>query len=265
MKPMSPDERELEDLRSGLSGHYREGSTEVPPAHLDAAVLAAARREVARSRFRRNWHLPASIAAVLVIGVSLALMTGEIEDALPPADTSAGIAANQARQAAPAQAMKQEPEVRPAPRPGLEREKARPSRERRARGDNEADDRQKLAAGKAESAAGASSVAAPAPAPALQQFEIAAPAEPVGEQKSVLADAAHEQRASAALRKEAAPSSAVPLDAPEEWLKNIQDLLRKGETARAREQLAEFRKRYPDYRVPETLRGLEAPGKPDPQ
>ena len=79
MKPMSPDERELEDQRSGLSGHYRDGSTEVPPAHLDAAVLAAARREVTRSRFRRT-GLPASIAAVLVIGVSLALMTGEIED-----------------------------------------------------------------------------------------------------------------------------------------------------------------------------------------
>ena len=263
MKPMSPDERELEDLRSGLSGHYREGSTEVPPAHLDAAVLAAARREVARSRFRRNWHLPASIAAVLVIGVSLALMTVDIEeDALPPVDRLAGIAAHQAT--APELAMKQESEVRPAPRPALEREETRPSRERRVRGENEADVPQKLAAGKAESAAGAPSVAAPAPAPALQQFEIAAPAEPVGEQKSVLADAAHD-RTSGALRKEAAPSSAVPLDAAEEWLKNIQDLLRKGETARAREQLAEFRKRYPDYRVPETLRGLEAPGKPDPQ
>jgi len=261
---MSPDERELEDLHSGLSGHYRDGSTEVPPAHLDAAILAAARREVARSRFRRNWHLPASIAAVLVIGVTLALMTSEIEDPLPPADTSAVVAANEARQAAPALAMKQESEARPAPRPRIERE-VRPSRERNVRSDREADVPQKLAAGKADSAAGAPSVAAPAPAPAIQQFEAAAPSEPVGEQKGVLADRAHEQRASAALRKEAAPSSAAAPDAPEEWLKNIQDLLRKGETARAREQLAEFRKRYPDYRVPETLRGLEAPGKPDPQ
>ena len=264
MKPMSPDERELEDLHSGLSGHYRDGSTEVPPAHLDAAILAAARREVARSRFRRNWHLPASIAAVLVIGVTLALMTSEIEDPLPPADTSAVVAANEARQVAPALAMKQESEARPAPRPRIERE-VRPSRERSVRSDREADVPQKLAAGKADSAAGAPSVAAPAPAPAIQQFEAAAPPEPVGEQKGVLADRAHEQRASAALRKETAPSSAAPPAAPEEWLKNIQDLLRKGETARAREQLAEFRKRYPDYRVPETLRGLEAPGKPDPQ
>ena len=46
MKPMSPEEQELEEQRSRLSGHYRAGSTEEPPAHLDAAILAAARREV---------------------------------------------------------------------------------------------------------------------------------------------------------------------------------------------------------------------------
>jgi hypothetical protein len=264
MKPMSPDERELEDLHSDLSGHYRDGSTEEPPAHLDAAILAAARRGVARSRFRRNWHLPASIAAVLVIGVTLALMTSEIEDPLPPADTSARVAANDARQALPALAMKQESGARPAPRPGIDRE-TRPSRERSVRSDREADAPQKLAAGKADSAGGAPSLAAPAPAPALQQFEAAAPSEPVGEQKSVLGDSAHEQRATATLRKEAAPSSAAPIDAPEEWLKNIQDLLRNGKSALAREQLAEFRKRYPDYRLPETLRELEVSAKPDPQ
>ncbi len=75
MKPMSPEERELEELRSGLSGRYRASSTEEPPAHLDAAIVAAARREVERSRFRRSWHVPATIAAVLVIGVSLAVFT----------------------------------------------------------------------------------------------------------------------------------------------------------------------------------------------
>jgi len=43
------------------------------------------------------------------------------------------------------------------------------------------------------------------------------------------------------------------------------DLLRNGKTAQAREQLAEFRKRYPDYRLPETLRALEAVATPNPQ
>jgi resuscitation-promoting factor RpfA len=261
---MSPEEQELEELRSRLSGHYRAGSTEEPPAHLDAAVLAAARREVERSRFTRNWRLPASIAAVLVIGVSLALMTSEIEDPLPPPDTSAGVAAGQTGQASPALMMKQDSQARPAARPGIERE-SRPSRERSARSDREADTRQNSAAEHADSAAAAPSVAPPAPAPALQQFEAAVPSESVVEQKSALADSAQGKRASAALRKEAAPSSATPADAPEEWLKRIGDLLRNGKTAQAREQLAEFRKRYPDYRLPETLGALEAATKQDPQ
>jgi hypothetical protein len=236
----------------------------VPPAHLDAAILAAARREVARSRFRRNWHMPASIAAVLVIGVTLALMISEIEDPLPPADTSARIAANEARQAAPALAMKQESAARPAPRAGIARD-TRPSRERSARSEHEADSRQKSVVGRADSAAEVPSVAAPAAAPALQQFEAAGPSQPAEEQKGALADSLQEKRAVAALRKEAAPSSAAPIDAPEQWLKKIEDLLRNGKTAQAREQLAEFRKSYPHYRLPETLRELEVSAKPDPQ
>lgn len=265
MKPMSPEERELEELRSGLSGRYRASSTEEPPAHLDAAIVAAARREVERSRLRRSWHVPASIAAVLVIGVSLALMTSEIEDPLPPPDTSAGVTAGEARQAVPALAMKQEEsQGRPAPRPGIERE-SRPSRERGARSDREADARQNSAVEHADSTAALPSVAAPAPAPPLQQFESAVRSETVTEQKSALADSLQEKRASAALRKEAAPSSAAPADAREEWLRKIEDLLRNGKTAQAREQLAEFRKHYPDYRLPETLRELEAPVKQNPQ
>jgi hypothetical protein len=264
MKPMSPDEQELEKLRSDLSGHYRAGSTEEPRAHLDAAILAAARREVARSRFTRNWHLPASIAAVLVIGVSLALMTSEVEDPLPPADKLAGVAADKAKPPAPALAIKQESQARPTPRLGIERE-SRPSRERSAGSDREADVRQNLAGVRADSVAVAPSVAAPASAPALQQLEAAATAEPAAEQKSALADSAREKRVTAALRKEATPSPGAPTDAPAEWLKRIGDLLRNGKTAQAREQLAEFRRYYPDYRLPETLRELEVSVKPNPQ
>jgi hypothetical protein len=264
MKPMSPEEHELEELRSGLSGHYRAGSTEEPPAHLDAAILAAARREVRRSRFARNWHLPVSIAAVFVIGVSLALMTSEIDDPLPPPDTSAGVSAGKSAQAVTARAMKQESQAPQVPRSGAERE-VRPSRERSARRDRELDVRQNSVAEHADSAAGVPSVAAPAAAPALRQFEAAAPPESVAEQKSTVADSAQGRRATAALSKKAAPSSDAPAGAPEEWLKNIEDLLSNGKTTQAREQLAEFRKRYPDYRLPETLRELEAAAKQDAQ
>lgn len=264
MKPTSPEEQELEELHSDLSGHYRAGSNEEPPAHLDAAILAAARREVTRSRFVRNWHLPVSIAAVLVIGVSLALMTSEIDEPLPPLDTSASVSAGKSAQAVTERAMKQETQAPPAARSGIERE-VRPSRERSARSEREVDTRQNSSVGRADSAAGVPSVAAPAAAPALQQFETAAPPEPVAEQKGTVADSVQGPRDTAVLSKRAAPSSDAPTGAPEEWLKNIEDLLRNGKTAQAREQLAAFRKRYPDYRLPETLRELEVKEKNSPQ
>jgi hypothetical protein len=122
-----------------------------------------------------------------------------------------------------------------------------------------------LTAERADSVAVAPSVAAPASAPALQQLEAAPTADPVAEQKGALADSAPEKRATAAVREEATSSSGAPAGAPAEWLKRIGDLLRNGKTAQAREQLAEFRRHYPDYRLPETLRELEVPVKPNPQ
>jgi hypothetical protein len=61
---------------------YREAGDEGPPAHLDAAILAAAHREVgARPRARpgmlRRWQVPVSIAAVVVLSVSLVTLVRE--------------------------------------------------------------------------------------------------------------------------------------------------------------------------------------------
>ena len=88
-------------------------SREAPPAALDAAILAAARREVdARPRLagggeggggggessatpvraKRNWYVPVSIAAVMVLSVSLVTLIHEEkgdELAQPPASASA--------------------------------------------------------------------------------------------------------------------------------------------------------------------------------
>lgn len=54
-----------------LSAFYRRSSDEQPPAELDAAILAQARRQAGRRRHRR-W-LSLSTAAVLVLGLSLTL------------------------------------------------------------------------------------------------------------------------------------------------------------------------------------------------
>ena len=61
----------------GLSGEYRKAAIESPPAQLDVAILAASRKAVgskpvgAGASFSRHWHVPASIAAVIVLSVLL--------------------------------------------------------------------------------------------------------------------------------------------------------------------------------------------------
>ena len=71
---------------------YRALANEEPPRELDEAILAAARRAVARPSLARRWGVPVSIAALLVIalGVTLEMQRGkprvELEQrAAPPA------------------------------------------------------------------------------------------------------------------------------------------------------------------------------------
>jgi hypothetical protein len=59
-----------------ISALYRDASQEPPPAHLDDAILAAAKREVrarpkSLSPFSTKWTLPFSLAAVIVLSVSV--------------------------------------------------------------------------------------------------------------------------------------------------------------------------------------------------
>ena len=85
---MTPNERNGSGVGGGaerdprLDRAYRAGAREEPPAHLDAAILAAARREVgARPRpvsaRLRAWRVPVSIAAVVVLSVSLVTLVRE--------------------------------------------------------------------------------------------------------------------------------------------------------------------------------------------
>src|SRR5687768_2558222 len=70
---------------------YRELAVEAPPAALDAAILAASRRAVgARPGRAQRWFAPVSVAAVLVLGIGVALrMQVEqpgVETSLPQAE-----------------------------------------------------------------------------------------------------------------------------------------------------------------------------------
>lgn len=90
---MTTDPRDTEAADPGLARAYRAGADDMPPAHIDARILAAARREVGAGprplgkSFARRWGLPVSLAAVLVLSVTVVtLMVQEGGDDLagPP-------------------------------------------------------------------------------------------------------------------------------------------------------------------------------------
>jgi hypothetical protein len=260
MKPTSPEDRDLEKMSSEVSVRYRTGAEEEPPARLDAAVLAAARREVEQSRQRRNWRMPASIAAMLVIGVSLVLIVRNNEPPLPSFERPAADEAKLAKPAPPQLAMKTQPKARA----DFHRED-RPSRERGVRPDREPVARDEVAALQEQTASGATVQPAPA-APAIaglakpreqEQSRIAESSGlPSNKKAKVLADAAQESNPSVqASRKE---DVAVPAQ-PQDWLGKIDDLLRDGKEAEARRQLLDFRQQYPHYPLSERLQALLPP------
>ena len=98
------------------------------------------------------------------------------------------------------------------------------------------------------------------PAPA----QVPAPAAPAEERKAADAAGAAAKSEVSRLRREAAPaalaSSNFTYASPEQWLQGIADLRKQNRDDEADRQLAEFRKRYPDYRIPkEMLERVEMP------
>jgi hypothetical protein len=73
------------------------------------------------------------------------------------------------------------------------------------------------------------------------------------------ADAAAENGVSRAMLDEEPPATADSPQVRDAWLQRIRDLLSAGETEAARNSLAEFRKRYPKYVLPEDLRKFATP------
>jgi len=248
MKPTSPEEHELEKLSSEVSERYRAGPQDEPPAGLDAAVLAAARREAGQSRPRRNWQVPASIAAMLVIGVSLVLMVRENEPPRPSVERPAADEAKLAKPAPPQLAMKAKPKADVD-----SHREARPSRERSTRPDREP---LALEGGvAAQDNAAPAVVAQPVPEPAAPG--VAARAKPVEQEQARIAESSDlsTSKKAEAFRKQ---DGAAPVQ-PEDWIRSIDDLLRDGRQADAREKLLGFRRQFPHYPLPQRLQALLPP------
>ena len=213
---------------------YRALGQEEPSRQVDASILAASRRAVEARPAplvvptgRRRWYFPVAAAAVIVLAVSVAV---HVERDQPDPE----LAVLMKRQAEEAPVRKETEMRAPAP-------------------------------------------AAPAPAPAREQAPEkafayapdpprAASAEAKQEQQAQDRVVVQAQRADEAARDRRASSSAarsaLELGAisgrkladqpPEKWLETIAELRKNGQHEEADKLLEEFRKRFPDYKVPES-------------
>lgn len=268
-----------------LAALYRAGGeSQQPPAHLDDAIRAAARRAVqagprrGTSRFRR-WSVPLSLAAVIMLSVTVVTMMREegadrwgADDVrqLPPAPSAGVESPDRAavepvpRPAAPAErrmeAAQSSPAAPPAPAErsqaaektasGLaeQRERDRPPAEIAVPGPSAA---QEAFAGAGADTREDRAPPAAAPPRALRR---SAPA-------AAMADASRGEESMMA--KQAAPAAAKPGDPlwqdleqepAGKWLERLRELRRDGRSADFARLAAEFRRRFPDTALPDDLR-----------
>jgi len=240
-----------------VSAAYRELPGEGPPASLDAAIQAAARRAVgSRPGGARRWQIPVSIAAVLALAIGISLhVEREKPVVIDGTPVSSGNAEYPVPQAAPEKedravatpAPAQAPAAAaPAPLPEMKRFAPDPART------------QPAAVAPMESRTAPIPPPAPAAAPASPPAFVPAPAPAAagatasGEAMRAAPQAA--KRAKSELSREQTlqeKSMADALETPQRRLERIADLREKGLHEEADRQLAEFRRAYPDYRIPE--------------
>jgi hypothetical protein len=221
---------------------YRALGGEEPARALDEAILAASRRP------QHRWRVPLSIAAVLVLAVGVTLrMLPQRQDAESVAFAPQVIQAPKpaAEPAAPAAKFAQDVPGAAAPIAEAPSAAARSVAGARAK--------------PAERGPQLASEPAPAALESARRAEASAPVAAAAVAGSVQRDAAEEDRARALASAPPAPSAAAAAKlpeatlAPEAWLNRIAELRKEGRGREAQESLAEFRKRYPNYKIPEAL------------
>jgi outer membrane biosynthesis protein TonB len=298
----------MTDRDPRLDSAYRASPRDEPPLELDERIRASARRAVAagpqsleahaqgaagRSWIAR-WRVPVSIAATVLVAVTLSYMVQEEEARRVPIDGAPSAAPTPAAVTPPAEAPKRadaesgqridesaaraQPQVAPIT-PPVAREKRAPAETQppapapapapparieapAAAGavSNELEKRRTESAAPAMQTAPAAPAAPapiapaarPAPAPPTAPAMRAAPTGDAAEQLS--RDRALADRPGRMERGAAAPTMGeAKARAPEAWIEEIRRLKAQGRDAEAAAELAEFRKRHPDYKVPADL------------
>lgn len=227
-----------------VSQRYRELPGEEPPRHLDEAILAAARR-AAESRpaplvaptGRRRWTFPLAAAAVVVLSISVAV---HVEREQP--DEEALVASRVEKKSV------EQPRPAEAPKAGAKQAPQRPTftpdpqRERATRGELR---RERDTPARQDSSGAAAQAPAAAPPVAAAQER----AEAERQQARVKAATGSADRAAG----NTATLAKLAEQSPEQMLQGIADLRRQGRDEEADKALAEFRKRYPDYKISEAI------------
>jgi hypothetical protein len=201
-----------------ISRRYRQLGAEEPSAELDRAILGAARRATSRHR----WYSSLAAAAVLIFAVALVVqLERQPPDQVPTSAPATTVAAPSSDK--PAAPQREAPPATPAPR-----RRAEPAPQ-----------------------------FAPAPAPE-PNANVAAPA------AAAAADAERkrtdETRAAPQLQRSIVPARSAPaaaqanlVETPDQWLARIARMRQLGQDDEAEKELARFRERYPDYRIPEAM------------
>lgn len=247
-----------------VSAAYRDLGAEEPPRALDDAILAAARRSA--RPWARRWAVPLSLAAVLVLSVTVTLRIQHEQPALEsPAPAQKEPAAAPPVELAEAQLkLKAEEQLKA------------PTRERRVKtalqGETKQDEPKPFVQPMRDEAPAAApaapAVVAPAPSAVLSSRADAAR----GAASSVagtMARQAEERTArdaeaaarapqvgpvqALARRAEPAATAKSAAQPPERELERIAELRRQGKHDEADKALAEFRKNHPDFRIPEPM------------
>lgn len=244
-----------------VSQRYRELGSEEPSRALDQAVLSAAHRAADKPHAplvtpsgRHRWYFSLGAAAVIVLAVAV---TYHMQQEAPDPDSIAILAAPEEEQRIDeAKPSKPKPRFAPDPKPRasepareLARRPAAPpppvsppesesrglesQRELAREAPGARSDTAGAAASRSETAATESVMKQRRAAPAELPAPAAAPAPPpaVG----------------------GLMSETLRYEPPERWLERIVQLRKEGKHEEAEKLLAEFRRRYPDYRIPENV------------
>ena len=262
-----------------VTQRYRELPGEEPSRELDQHILAAAHRAAGHSHAplvtpagRHRWYFSLAAAAVLVFAVAITL---HVERQQPDLEAVSAPPAPEApmRDAANELAKKAEPA---APPPTAVERRAAPQRpqaappapaEARAPRFTPEPPADSIGAGSAPSASAPASRAEVEAAAARAAQEAArqdaAQAEKRAESRGAPAAASGQVLSAPAEPRARSQAQARIVETPEQWLQRIGRMRELGMDEEADKALAEFRKRYPDYRISAEVRAkVERPPVP---